>query len=521
LKGLYVSAAKLSLAESSALKGHDFSRAAKLPKERVGLQPLREVFLLLALCLLFLIAHAPQAVSQTPPKTIQALFLSDIHFEPYWDPGKVAKLAAADPSDWKAILASPDTPNRKQDFDALEAECPSRGPDTSYGLFASALDEMKKHVGAAHFITVSGDLMAHKFDCKFQKLLPKASPADYTSFTEKTIAFIIGQLKDVAGSVPVYAALGNNDSDCGDYALNPNSPFLKSVGETIAKNVPASERKAALASLAESGSYSVSLPAMPKARLIVLDDLFFSKRYTSCPGYSGASGKTLQLAWLAKQLAAARTANEKVWVMAHLPSGVDAFSTLKRGACKGAPSMILATDGPAKPDDLTDALVDAADVIQLGIFAHTHEDEIKLLEKQPASGSAQPKQAAIPVKLVPSISPINGNLPSITVADIDPATATLIDYKVIAGSDTLPWTKQYDYADDYGEASFSADAVRDLLTKFAADSSGKDKASQNYIHNFVTGKQTSLLSLAWPAYVCTMTEETSTGFSNCACSSSQ
>jgi sphingomyelin phosphodiesterase acid-like 3 len=179
--------------------------------------------------------------------------------------------------------------------------------------------------------------------------------------------------------------------------------------------------------------------------------------------------------------------------------------------------MVLATPDPAKPDELTDALLDAADVIQLGISAHTHEDEIKLLEKQPSSGAAQAKQAAIPVKLVPSISPINGNLPSITIAEIDPATATLIDYKVVAGSQNVAWSPQYDYADDYGEASFSANAVKDLIAKFAADASGKNKASQNYIRNFITGKPTSLLSLAWPAYVCTMTAETADGFTSCAC----
>jgi sphingomyelin phosphodiesterase acid-like 3 len=302
--------------------------------------------------------------------------------------------------------------------------------------------------------------------------------------------------------------------------LSPNSDFLKAAGDSITANFPKSERKAARDSFAETGSYSVSLP-MAHARLIVLDDLFFSKNYSSCPGYSGASGKSLQLTRLAKWLADARTANEKVWVMAHLPSGVDAFSTLRRGACKGSPAMTLSSAGPANLDDLTAALLDAADVIQLGIFAHTHEDEIKLLEKQPSGGAAQTKQAAIPIKVVPSISPINGNLPSITVAEIDPATATLIDYKVIAGSQTVAWKEQYDYAGDYGEASFSADSVRDLITKFAADSSGKDKASQNYIHNFLTGKQTSLLSLAWPAYVCTMTEETASGFSKCACNSSQ
>jgi sphingomyelin phosphodiesterase acid-like 3 len=179
--------------------------------------------------------------------------------------------------------------------------------------------------------------------------------------------------------------------------------------------------------------------------------------------------------------------------------------------------MVLATPDPAKPDELTETLLDAADVIQLALFAHTHEDEIKLLEKQPSAGAAQTKRAAIPVKLVPSISPINGNLPSITIAEIDPATATLVDYKVVAGSQTVAWSQQYDYADDYGEASFSADTVKDLITKFAADTAGKDKASQNYIRNFITGKPTSLLSLAWPAYVCTMTAETADGFTSCAC----
>jgi sphingomyelin phosphodiesterase acid-like 3 len=481
-----------------------------------GRSLLRSV-LAFALCAVAFGGLAAPAAAQAPAKTIEALFISDVHFEPFWDPAKVDKLTGADVSDWKTILSSPDTPTRQQDFDALIAKCPSRGVDTSYGLFASALNEMKTHVSDAHFITVSGDLMAHKFDCKFQTLFPKATAADYTRFSEKTIAFVVTQLQNVAGSVPVYAALGNNDSDCGDYHLSANSDFLKGIGETITATLPKAERKAALDSFAETGSYSVSLPApMAHARLIVLDDLFLSKNYASCPNYAGPSGESLQLAWLAGQLAAARTAHEKVWVMAHLPPGVDAYSTLKKGACTHAPTMVLATPGAAKPDALTDALLDAADVIQLGIFAHTHEDEIKLLEKQPGI-AAQPKQAAIPVKLVPSISPINGNLPSITVAEIDPATATLVDYKVIAGSQTVAWTKQYDYAADYGEASFSADAVKDLVTKFAADSSGKDRASQNYIRNFITGKQSPLLSLAWPAYVCTMTTETASDFTKCAC----
>ena len=36
-----------------------------------------------------------------------ALMVSDIHFEPCWDPGKLQQLAAAPVSGWKAILAAP------------------------------------------------------------------------------------------------------------------------------------------------------------------------------------------------------------------------------------------------------------------------------------------------------------------------------------------------------------------------------------------------------------------------------
>jgi len=43
--------------------------------------------------------------------------------------------------------------------------------------------------------------------------------------------------------VPVYVALGNNDSDCGDYKLDAHSAFLAAVGEEVAKSFPAAERK--------------------------------------------------------------------------------------------------------------------------------------------------------------------------------------------------------------------------------------------------------------------------------------
>jgi sphingomyelin phosphodiesterase acid-like 3 len=458
-------------------------------------------------------AHAQSGASTADP-TVQALFVSDIHFDPFWDPAKAVKLAAAPLTAWSKILAAPDSPGRQQRFDSLQRTCHSRGTDTSFPLLQSSINAIRTHAAGTKLITLSGDLMAHGFDCKFETLLPHATTADYRAFTVNTIRFVIDQLQTAAPGVPLYTALGNNDSDCGDYKIDARSAFLKQVAQAVTQHFSSSERAAALASFAQIGGYSVTLPApFVSTRLIVLDDVFLSDHHTACSGNPDTSGEDAQYAWLAAELRAAQKANQKVWVMAHIPPGVDAYATLAHlsGPCGRPPKMLLSSDRFAQQ------LEGSADSIKLGIFGHTHEDEIKLLQSTRKSGEKDHASAAIPVKIVSAISPINGNLPSFTVAQIDPASATLVDYEVIAGSDKIAWHPQYDYHAAYAESAFSADAVGNLVQNFAVDHDGRTHPSQNYIRNFSIGNPVPLLSLVWPGYVCTMSHQTAASFSNCAC----
>jgi sphingomyelin phosphodiesterase acid-like 3 len=174
-------------------------------------------------------AHAQVVEARQSAQSVEALFVSDIHFDPFSDPGKTAKLAAAPVSGWKTILASPDSADREQRFTALMQTCKARGVDTSYQLYESSLRAEREHAAGAKFITLSGDLMAHAFACKFAAVFPKAAPGDYRAFAEKTVAFVVMSLRGAFPGVPVYAALGNNDSDCGDYQLDTNSEFLSDV----------------------------------------------------------------------------------------------------------------------------------------------------------------------------------------------------------------------------------------------------------------------------------------------------
>src|ERR1700722_12418819 len=76
---------------------------------------------------------SPSAAVQTDPsleheeKDYRALFLSDIHFDPFFDPSLMDSLVKSDPSDWKSIF----------ERSALTQLSPYRS-DTNYPLLKSA-----------------------------------------------------------------------------------------------------------------------------------------------------------------------------------------------------------------------------------------------------------------------------------------------------------------------------------------------------------------------------------------------
>ena len=134
-------------------------------------------------------------------------------------------------------------------------------------------------------MVLSGDLIAHDFTCKYQTVFPKASPAEYRAFVEKTIEFVMRKLRGALPGVPVYAALGNNDSDCGDYQLDAEQCISGGDGKDVDGGFTGWERAEALRTFAEGGFYSAKLPApLEHTRILVLDDLFMSRRYATCGG---------------------------------------------------------------------------------------------------------------------------------------------------------------------------------------------------------------------------------------------
>jgi sphingomyelin phosphodiesterase acid-like 3 len=448
------------------------------------------------------------------PGTVEALFVSDVHFEPFADPAKAAKLMAAPVSEWNAILAGPASADQVARFTELQTTCKARGADTSYTLYESSLRAMHEDAKGAKFVVLSGDLIAHNFSCKFSTTFPNAKPGEYRAFVEKTIEYVMRKLRAALPGVPVYAALGNNDSDCGDYELDANSAFLADIGRILTADFPASERANALHDFSAGGYYSVRLPApLGHTRILVLDDLFMSRQYATCGGKADPAPAAAQIAWLTQQLDAARRSKEKVWVMSHIPPGVNPYATATKvlDLCSGGkPTMFLNSEA------LPDAMTNYGDVIELAIFAHTHMDEMRLLKP----GAGDPKDG-VAIKMVGSISPVNGNNPSFTVAEIDAAKAQLKDYRVFVASNQTgvdaQWSEEYDFAQAYKEPAFTAATVADLVAGFKADPTGQSDASKSYIKNYGEGSAARALGAFWQPYTCALRNDGAEAFRECVC----
>ncbi len=477
---------------------------------------------------------------------VPAVLLADVHFDPFHNPRLLPALRAAPVERWPAILAegNGDGGNGlKADADlaALEVACRSPRLDTNWFLFRESLRAAHEAEPHPAFVTLGGDLLTHQFPCRFRKLVPGASEAELSAFSAKTVAFVGMELRLAFPQVPVYIALGNNDSGCADYRETAGSGFMRSATETMTEAAGlhagrggrTGPRRAAATppmEVSPEGDYNVALPAPLQAgRLIVLQDIFEAAWYGPCgdPQYSRTQEHE-QIQWLRGQLQSARAGHQQVWVMGHIPPGVDVYGSFTKYVLH--PSELCSAEVHTLLADtaLVDTLLDFADVVRLGLFAHTHMDEMRLLRRTAGptveSGKGGEGTAAVPIKIVPSITSYYGNHPAFLVAAIDPRTMVLKDWRTVvspeAGGAAPPWTAAYQFSSAYQLPNFSAVSAAVLADGFTADHDGKAGRSTFFRDHFYAGGGGLYglgLAQIWPAYACAVRESRPEAFRECLC----
>ena len=270
------------------------------------------------------------SLAQGAPETgsqIEFLIVSDIHFNPMADrkPGRPAWRLRIQRSGRAFLLGSQPTAFSQY------------GQDTNWWLLQSALNQMRVTIPHPAFIIVNGDSLAHQFPQTFRKITHDEDREHYRKFVQRTVQFLALQLRSRYPATKVFMTPGNNDEECGNYSIAADGLFLHDTASLVRELAHGDDE--VRASWESLGSYDVPHPTLRGVRILSLNSVFFSQKYhatsfnENCATVS-SNGPSEAFAWLESRLSHAKAANEKVWLMFHIPPGIDGFSS-----CSAIPEL--------------------------------------------------------------------------------------------------------------------------------------------------------------------------------------
>ncbi len=458
----------------------------------------RAAFLALMLAL-----GAPAAAPAAMADTGTFLHVSDIHFSPFDPPLRARALAGTAIEDWATFFAA--------DADQSLSHW---GEDTNHALLTSALGEIGEVAKGADFVFVTGDLLAHRFPDNVESVFgfAQGSPAN-ASFAVRTTLFVAERLRAALPGKPVLVSLGNNDSSCGDYRIEPGGSYLAATREAVRSLVgPGLLAPDFDETYLAGGYYAAAHPTLADTTVLMLDDVLWSIDYRNDCGSTGLDGAKAMMAWLEKQLAAAKAAGRKVWLAHHIPVGFDPYATLhsKASTC---PARIVPMLAEPFASQYVALLGTYGGTVAASFTGHTHYDDYRLLRD--AAGAVTGTE-----KIAPAISPIFGQNPGFLVFSYDRKTGALADFSARylanlgAAKDpaSAEWREEYTFTKAYGVPDFSPANAERVWKALAAEGTADDA-----FRGFYNVGRGELTADGLAAYICTMGHADAAGFSACYC----
>jgi hypothetical protein len=399
------------------------------------------------------------------PAEKEFLWISDIHFNPMVDAALVGDLQKADPAQWESILnrTSPNT------FSQYKS-------DTNWWLLKSALAQFPKTIRHPEFVMVTGDLLAHDFPTTFQNATHDSNQQHYREFVLKTVEFLALKLQKEFPGTKIFLTPGNNDNDCGDYTIQANGEFLNNT-ELVATKL-AGGGKDFSTTWRTLGSFTVPHPTIAGARLISLNSIFLSQKYQALSSDEGckpvpSTAAADLMAWLDHELAAAEQVHEKVWLIFHIPPGIDGYATaMKRkklitgGAadiadtCSQSIVPMWATQWTAQFDAL---LARYHDTVVAGFAAHTHSDDFRVVGQEF-------------VLMNPAISPVYSQNPGYRIVSyrgdgtlVDQRTYYLTDLPSASSMKKGEWTREYQFTREWKAKTLDTASLSRLYDEVVAN----------------------------------------------------
>ena len=454
---------------------------------------------LAALVIAGLIASVPSVWGAEGSGTF--VVISDLHFNPFDPPALVPVLASSAPAAWKATFA------------ATRDQAMSRtGVDTNHALLASSLVPFAKAMADADFAIVPGDFLVHEFDAKAAKALGVAPTSQAAGdMAVKTTLFVGDALADALAGKPAIVALGNVDSSCGDYRIEPGGRYLAETRETVRRLVGAERLEPDFdRTYAAGGYYAARHPTVANGLIVVLNDVLWSTKYRDACGTDGLAAAQAMLDWFRDRLARQRATGGRVWLVHHIPWGIDPYSTIVNTQASTCPAKVVPFLREPFASDFLALLAEYHEVLQASFSGHTHFDDYRLLIDGHGTAVAMDK-------LTPGISPVFGQDPGFQVFTYDRRSGVPGDFSTwyLANPGAAPsaadWRFEYTFTTAYRQPHYAPAAVKSVWQALATDGAVRD--TYRRLYNVGRG------ALAGPltAYVCAIGHLDRPSFTACYC----
>jgi sphingomyelin phosphodiesterase acid-like 3 len=174
------------------------------------------------------------------------------------------------------------------------------GEDTNRALLTSGLGAFARLMAVADFAIVPGDFLTHGFNAKAAASLgvDPSSPA-VDDVAAKTTLFVADALAGALGGKPAFVALGNEDSKCGDYKIEPGGAYLAATREAVRRLVGAERLEPDFAETwTAAGYYAARHPTLANGLIVVLNDVVWSPQYRDACGSNGLAAAQAMMGWL-------------------------------------------------------------------------------------------------------------------------------------------------------------------------------------------------------------------------------
>jgi sphingomyelin phosphodiesterase acid-like 3 len=258
-------------------------------------------------------------------------------------------------------------------------------------------------------------------------------PHDFVPRTEQ--ASVARMFRAEFPNTPVFAALGNNDSD-KDHDLQ-SADFLAAWSKSWSQLLKAGPAKDNFKQhFPAHGWFAVDIPGMADFRLLVLNSSSFDRR--SAGSVADAEAKA-QLNWLTGEIDKAGREKKRLWLAFHMPPGLDPFDPVGKTAYWSADAQ----------SNFLAVVATHADMVTAIFCGHTHRDEFRII----CNGVVP----AAFVHITPSLSPCYLNNPAYQVFDVETTSGKILDcrtYYLPFFANGPAWSLEYSFATTFAGPAY-------------------------------------------------------------------